>query len=75
VIFDLTELSFLDSAGLQVLLACIRRGGADGSSVHLAAAQGKPARLLQITGIDAHLPVHATVEQAITAVLTSGQSG
>ncbi|TMR94113.1 STAS domain-containing protein, partial [Nonomuraea basaltis] len=70
VVLDLSELSFLDSSGLHVVLACARRCAAEDAGVHLAAAHGAPARLFQITGVDAHLPVHGTVEDAITAVLT-----
>ncbi|WP_345566416.1 STAS domain-containing protein [Nonomuraea rosea] len=71
VVFDLTELGFMDSSGLHVLLVSAQQAAADGVRVHLAAAQGAPARLLQITNVGAHLPVYVTVEQAITAVLTA----
>ncbi|WP_188193738.1 STAS domain-containing protein [Nonomuraea sp. SYSU D8015] len=74
LVFDLTELSFLDSSGLQVLLASAQHGAADGAGVHLAAVHGMPARLLQITGVGAHLPVYATVEQAITTVLAAART-
>ena len=71
VVFDLTELRFCDSSGLHVLLARARACQAARATVHLAGARGVPARLLQITGVDGHLPVHATVEQAITAAPAS----
>lgn len=61
VVVDLTELSFLDNSGLLLAI--------DGAGPHLAAARCMPARLLQLTGVDTHLPVYATVDQAITAVL------
>ena len=74
LVFDLTELSFMDSSGLHVLLACARTCAADGAGVHLAGARAAPARLLHITGVDVHLPVYATAEQAITAVLAAGRA-
>ncbi|MEV0590156.1 STAS domain-containing protein [Nonomuraea cavernae] len=69
LVFDMTEVCFLDSSGLRVLLNaythCVRHGG----SIRLAALRPMPARMVQITRIDAHLPVHATVEEALTIVL------
>ncbi|WP_223167286.1 STAS domain-containing protein [Nonomuraea sp. SYSU D8015] len=71
MVFDLAELTFLDSSGLRALLLCAQECGADGVGLHLAAAQGAPARLLTITGVDRQVPMHATVEEAITAVLAT----
>ncbi|MGW0807693.1 STAS domain-containing protein [Nonomuraea sp. NPDC002799] len=71
VVFDLSELSFLDSSGLHVVLSIARTCGDDGAAAHLAAARDSPARLIEITGVDAHLPVYASVEEAITAVLAA----
>ncbi|GIH95947.1 STAS domain-containing protein [Planobispora siamensis] len=72
VVFDLTELRFLDSSGLRVLLMCAQACAAEGVQVHLAGARAAPARLLTTTGLGGHLPVHAEVEQAITAAVTQG---
>ncbi|MFG2074333.1 anti-sigma B factor antagonist [Nonomuraea maritima] len=67
VVFDLARMPFLDSSGLHVLLMtatdCLRHGG----TVHLAAAQRLPARLFQVTGVAAHIPVYDTVEDAVAA--------
>ncbi|SEG96828.1 anti-anti-sigma factor [Nonomuraea solani] len=69
LVFDLSRVPFMDSSGLHVLLSCttdcLRHGGA----VHLAAVQPLPARLFEITGVLAHVPVHDTVEDAIAAAL------
>ncbi|MGP3910851.1 STAS domain-containing protein [Nonomuraea sp. 10N515B] len=74
VIFDLAELSFLDSSGLHVLLACARTCADEGADAHLAAAKGAPARLLRITGVDARLPTYVTTEHAIATVLATRTS-
>ncbi|NRQ32428.1 STAS domain-containing protein [Nonomuraea sp. NN258] len=71
VVLDLSELTFLDSSGLHVLLACHRQCAAQQRSLHLAAVRGMPARLLRITGVDQHLPVHADVQQALTVLLAN----
>jgi anti-sigma B factor antagonist len=70
VVFDLTELSFIDSAGLHILLSCARRCATEATTMHLAGARRAPARLLQITGVARHLPTHNTVQEALTTILT-----
>ncbi|WP_043620020.1 STAS domain-containing protein [Nonomuraea candida] len=71
LVFDLSGVPFMDSSGLHVLLSCatdcIKRGGA----VRLAGVQPLPARLFEITGVVAHIPVHTSVDDAIAAALTS----
>lgn len=71
LVMDLAELSFMDSSGLHVVLACARACAADGANLHLAAARGGPARVLTITGVEERLPCHATVQEAISAVLAA----
>ncbi|MER6582648.1 STAS domain-containing protein [Nonomuraea sp. NPDC001023] len=73
VVFDLARVPFVDSSGLHVLLAFatdqLRRSGA----VRLAAVQPLPARLLDITGVLGHLPVHDTVEEAVAAARAAAE--
>ena len=70
VVLDLTEVRFMDSAGLRALLNAHSAAARHGGSVRLAALQAMPARIVRITRVDAHLPVHATVDDALTAVLS-----
>ncbi|NUP01846.1 MAG: STAS domain-containing protein [Nonomuraea sp.] len=67
VVFDLGELTFMDSAGLHVLLACHQDTQRHDARIYLAAARGAPARLLEITGVDAHIPVYPTADAAVAA--------
>ena len=48
---DLTQVPFLDSAGLAALLALSRDARAQGKTLRVAIA-GSPRRVLRITGID-----------------------
>ncbi|MEV5896190.1 STAS domain-containing protein [Nonomuraea fuscirosea] len=67
LILDLAELTFMDSMGLQALLlvhADIRR---EGGTLHLAAVQDLPARILQLTGVWDALNIHADVTEAAAA--------
>ncbi|GGT43198.1 STAS domain-containing protein [Nonomuraea spiralis] len=72
VVFDLTELSFLDCSGLRVLIASARRAAADGAVVRLAGVRGAPARLLEVARVGLLLPVFDTVEHALAAVARAG---
>ncbi|QYC41170.1 Anti-sigma-B factor antagonist [Nonomuraea coxensis DSM 45129] len=69
LVFDLSGVPFMDSSALHVLLMCDARCRREGGSVRLAAVQSLPARLFEITGVLAHVPVHGTVEDAVAAAL------
>ncbi|MEV0388894.1 STAS domain-containing protein [Nonomuraea sp. NPDC050643] len=73
LVFDLSQVPFMDSSGLHVLLTCTTDCLKKGGAVHLAAVQPLPARLFEITGVLSHVPVHGTVEDAVTAALTSSE--
>ncbi|NRQ38763.1 STAS domain-containing protein [Nonomuraea sp. NN258] len=67
VVLDLSELTFMDSTGLRELLLCRGESVEHGGELRLAALRAAPSRLIQITGLDVHLSVHVTVEQAVAA--------
>ena len=52
---DLSGLTFIDSAGLQTLFRFHQQMEKQGSWVALRGAQDIVLRVLQITGLDAHL--------------------
>ncbi|SEG99747.1 anti-anti-sigma factor [Nonomuraea solani] len=68
VVLDLGELTFMDSSGLHVLLRVHSGLHHEGATLHLAAVQDLPARILQITGVWDVLNIHADVAEA-TATL------
>ncbi|MFC4117667.1 STAS domain-containing protein [Nonomuraea zeae] len=70
VVLDLAGLAFMDSSGLRALLSCHQDCLGQGGELRLAALQAVPARLMEITGVHAHLSVHHTVDQALSAALT-----
>ncbi|MFB4263719.1 STAS domain-containing protein [Nonomuraea sp. GTA35] len=73
LVFDLSGVPFMDSSGLHVLLKCATDCLKAGGVVHLAGVQPLPARLFEITGVVAHMPVHERVEDAISAALNSSE--
>ncbi|MFI9594718.1 STAS domain-containing protein [Nonomuraea sp. NPDC052265] len=67
LILDLSELTFMDSTGLHVLVRAHDDVNGTGGSLRLAAVRDIPARILQITGVWDTLHVHAGVDEAIAA--------
>ncbi|WP_170223309.1 STAS domain-containing protein [Nonomuraea turkmeniaca] len=68
LIVDMSQLSFLDSSGLAVLLAAATLARVHGAALHLAAVQPRVTRVLEITGTFPAVLVYDHVEQAIAAV-------
>jgi anti-sigma B factor antagonist len=67
VVVDLSELSFIDSTGLGVLVeGCAKLPN---RALLLAAPQREIRRALEITGLDRHFGVYDTVEEALAAPL------
>ncbi|MDQ7005615.1 MAG: STAS domain-containing protein [Acidobacteriota bacterium] len=69
VIFDLSGVNFVDSAGLGELVACHRSLDQLGGRLVLAAPRGKVRDLIELTRIGELLPVCPTVEEALQRVV------
>jgi anti-sigma B factor antagonist len=76
VVVDLTKASFVDSSILGVILEGARRSADSGIGFAVAQANGAQAvsRVLEVTGLRAELPVHASREDALQAA-TTGSTG
>lgn len=68
LVLDLAGVSFLDCAGLTVLLDMDALAKAMGASLLLAAPSRAVQRILAVTGLDARLAVHAGAVDAHGAV-------
>ena len=68
VIIDLSEVPFMDSAGLGALIGGIRRTRENGGEVAVACSRPTLTRLLHTTGFDRIVPVTETMEEAVAAV-------
>ncbi|MGI5290003.1 STAS domain-containing protein [Nonomuraea polychroma] len=71
VVLDLSELSFMDSSGMNVLLRLDAAAREQGSALHLAAVGRAPARLLELTGVVRALRVHPSVDEALACLAAS----
>ncbi|MCK2213765.1 STAS domain-containing protein [Actinomadura sp. ATCC 31491] len=75
LVFDVREMSFLDSSGLAVLLAAATLARVHGAAIHLAGLQPRPTRILEITGAWQAVYLHERVDQAIAAARAAVQAG
>ena len=65
VIVDMSQVEFIDSTALGVLIEARSKLGRGGLT--LAAPQIETRRALQVSGLDRHLPVHESIDEALAA--------
>ena len=68
LVIDLSEVPFMDSAGLGALIGGIRRAREHGGEVAVACSRPTLTRLLHTTGFDRIVPVTDTLEAAVAAL-------
>lgn len=68
VVIDLSDVPFMDSAGLGALIGGIRRAREHGGEVAVACSRPTLTRLLHTTGFDRIVPVTETLDDAVEAV-------
>jgi anti-sigma B factor antagonist len=75
IVVDLSPATFIDSSILGVVLDGRRRAAEARIGFAVARSNGSGAvdRVLEVTGLRSELPVHASLEEAVTAA--SGNSG
>jgi anti-sigma B factor antagonist len=71
VLIDLSEVPFMDSAGLGALIGGIRRAREAEGDVTVACSRPTLTRLLHTTGFDRIVPVTETLEEAVDALLNA----
>lgn len=64
VVIDLTEVDFIDSTGLSVLVDGAREARKAGTTLDVV-AEGHLRELLRITGLDTVMPVHPALQAAL----------
>lgn len=65
LVIDLSEVGFMDSSGLGVLVGALRRVNEGGGRIVLAGTQRPVERVLEITGLNRLFPMHPTVDDAV----------
>jgi anti-sigma B factor antagonist len=71
LIVDLNRITFIDSAGLGVLIGAARRADVHGGSLHAVCSRPQTRRLLLLTGVDRRIPLSATVDGALVHLAAS----
>src|SRR3954470_3787155 len=74
LLIDMSQVPFVDSAGLGALIGGIRRAREAGGDVAVACNRPTLTRLLHTTGFDRIVPVTETVEAAASALATADES-
>ena len=68
LVVDLEQVSYLDSAGINLLFAVAGELAARQQQLHLVVVKGSPiVRTLEIVGADRAFPVHASREAALAS--------
>lgn len=65
VIVDLTDVTFMDSTGLNALAVAWRSAEARAGEVRLVGVSSTIRRVLQVTGLEQFFPIHSTIEESI----------
>ncbi|MGH2629842.1 MAG: STAS domain-containing protein [Actinomycetota bacterium] len=58
---DLTEVTFMDSSSLGVLVAYLKRAREQAGDLMLVGVQGSPAKVISLTGLDAVFRIEDSV--------------
>lgn len=65
VVVDLSNVTFIDSTGLRVLISSHEAASQNGTNFSLIAVEGPVTRLLSITGVDGWLNVFDSVAAVV----------
>src|SRR5947207_1345809 len=68
IVLDLTNVSFLDSTALGVLLSAHRRARQAGGALAIVALDDNLSRIFELTGLDGVFQVFATRDAALLAL-------
>ncbi|MEU6406577.1 STAS domain-containing protein [Streptomyces sp. NPDC046985] len=74
-VVDLGEVTFMDSSGINALITAHQAAESAGKPLCLAAPRGAVLRVLQLVGVDALIPWHAGLDEALAQSRTFGASG
>lgn len=67
LVVDLTEVSFMDSTGLGVLVGALKRVRTTGGDLRLVIDQEKVLKVFRITALTQVFEIHATLDEALGA--------
>lgn len=65
IILDLSQVDFMSSAGLRMILTALKASRQLGGDVYLAGAQSSVAKMLEVSGFTSILKTFPTIEAAV----------
>ena len=68
VLLELTDLEYLSSAGVRVVIQCAQDLDKAAGRLHIAAPQPRVMAVLTIAGFVPTFPLHKTVEEALATL-------
>jgi anti-anti-sigma factor len=70
VLIDLTQCEFIDSTGIALIVRAWQRlnSGENGRALVICTHNDQVRRVLEITGLELSIPVHATRDEALAAI-------
>ena len=70
ILVDLSECQFIDSTGIALIVRALQRleGGDGGRTLVVCSYNDQVRRVLDITGIEASIPVHRTRDEALASI-------
>ncbi|MEV3912145.1 MULTISPECIES: STAS domain-containing protein [Streptomyces] len=67
VVIDLSGVTFMDSSGVNALIAAFQSAQAAQGWLRLVVVRGAVLRTLQLVGLDTVVPCHPTLEEALAS--------
>ena len=67
LVLDLEAVDFLDSTGLGTIVSVLKRVRTHGGDLRLVCTEARIRRLFEITGLDKAVPLHVSLDDAISA--------
>jgi anti-sigma B factor antagonist len=65
IVVDLSDVEFLDSTGLGVIVKALKRIREHEGSLDLVVSDERIFKVFRITGLDAVIPIHGTLDGAL----------
>jgi anti-sigma B factor antagonist len=65
LVVDLTEVAFIDSTGLGVLVTTLKHVREVDGRLDVVISRARVLKVFTLTGLDAVIPIHATLDEAL----------
>ena len=65
VVYDLQQLSLIDSSGVGVIVSTFKRTRAKGGDTRIACIMGQPKEVFQVLNLNKYIDICDTVENAV----------